>query len=77
MRRSVRFAVVLMLAVAAAGCGRKGRDLTLPADLLALLPGELAVEPLGSHGLKGWPVPVEVYALRGLVASAPPSPAPS
>jgi adenylate cyclase len=37
----------------------------ISGDLLALLNGELAVEPLGSHGLKGWPVPLEVYALRG------------
>jgi adenylate cyclase len=37
----------------------------ISGDLLALLSGELTVEPLGSHGLKGWPVPLEVYALRG------------
>jgi adenylate cyclase len=48
----------------------------ISGDLLALLPEELVVEPLGSHGLKGWPVPVEVYALRGLLASPPPFPAP-
>ncbi len=34
--------------------------------LLALLPGELVVEPLGSHALKGWPEPLEVYGLQGL-----------
>ncbi len=38
----------------------------ISGDLLALLPGELVVEPLGSHALKGWPVPLEVYALQGL-----------
>ena len=43
-------------------------------DLLALLPGELDVVPLGSHGLKGWPVPLEVYALQGLQAAAPATP---
>lgn len=40
-------------------------------DLLALLPGELEVRPLGSHALKGWPVPLEVYALLGLRPAAP------
>ncbi|MCP9933697.1 adenylate/guanylate cyclase domain-containing protein [Cyanobium sp. Candia 9D4] len=35
-------------------------------DLLALLPEELEVLPLGSHRIKGWPVPLEVYALQGL-----------
>ncbi len=39
MRRPVLIAVVLMLMVAvAAGCSDKSRELTLPADLLALLP---------------------------------------
>jgi adenylate cyclase len=42
-------------------------------DLLALLPGELAVLPLGSHRIKGWPVPLEVFALQGL---RPPGSAP-
>ncbi len=35
-------------------------------DLLALLPEELEVLPLGSHRIKGWPVPLEVFALQGL-----------
>jgi adenylate cyclase len=42
----------------------------ISGDLLALLPGELAVEPLGHHALKGWPLPLEVYALRGLQTAA-------
>ncbi len=42
----------------------------ISGDLLALLPGELDVLPLGSHGLKGWPVPLDVFALRGLTATA-------
>jgi adenylate cyclase len=45
----------------------------ISGDLLALLPGELDVLPLGSHALKGWPVPLEVYALQGLQAAAGPS----
>ncbi len=42
----------------------------ISGDLLALLPGELEVEPLGAHRLKGWPVPLEVFALRGMRAAA-------
>ncbi len=45
----------------------------ISGDLLALLPEELDVLPLGSHVLKGWPVPLEVYALQGLQAGAGPS----
>ncbi len=43
----------------------------ISGDLLALLTGELDVVPLGCHALKGWPVPLEVYALQGLQAGAP------
>ncbi|WP_432785654.1 adenylate/guanylate cyclase domain-containing protein [Cyanobium sp. BSA11S] len=38
----------------------------ISAALQALLPGELEVEPLGAHFLKGWPEPLEVLALQGL-----------
>jgi adenylate cyclase len=38
----------------------------ISGDLLALLPDQLEVEPLGEHRLKGWPHPVAVYGLRGL-----------
>ncbi|MCX5932196.1 MAG: adenylate/guanylate cyclase domain-containing protein [Cyanobacteria bacterium] len=38
----------------------------ISADLLDLLPGELEVEPLGPHPLRGWPEPLMVFALRGL-----------
>ena len=41
--------------------------------LLALLPGELVVEPLGSHALKGWPEPLEVFALKGSAGPQPPA----
>ena len=34
--------------------------------LLALLPGELVAEPLGSHALKGLPEPRRLYGLQGL-----------
>jgi adenylate cyclase len=34
--------------------------------VLDLLPGELVVEPLGSHRLKGWPDPLDVFALKGI-----------
>ncbi|MCP9928352.1 adenylate/guanylate cyclase domain-containing protein [Cyanobium sp. CH-040] len=34
--------------------------------VLAALPGQLDVEPLGEHRLKGWPEPVAVYGLRGM-----------
>ena len=34
--------------------------------VLAVLPGQLDVEPLGEHRLKGWPEPVMVYGLRGM-----------
>jgi adenylate cyclase len=47
----------------------------ISAELLALLPGELEVEPLGAHQLKGWPEPLEVLALLGLRAPAPLEPA--
>ncbi len=38
----------------------------ISGSLLALLPGQLEVEPLGAHQLKGWPEPVEVFGLIGL-----------
>ncbi|MCP9818871.1 adenylate/guanylate cyclase domain-containing protein [Synechococcus sp. Cruz-9H2] len=47
----------------------------ISAELLALLPGELEVEPLGAHQLKGWPEPLEVLALLGLRAPAQLEPA--
>ncbi len=47
----------------------------ISAELLALLPGELEVEPLGAHQLKGWPEPLEVLALLGLRVPAPREPA--
>jgi len=37
--------------------------------LLALLPDELEVEPLGAHAIKGWPDPLTVYGLIGFRAS--------
>jgi adenylate cyclase len=40
----------------------------ISASVLALLPGQLKVEPLGAHPLKGWPEPVEVFGLIGLRA---------
>ncbi len=43
----------------------------ISGDLLALLPGELVVEPLGPHPLKGWPEPLMVFALLGLESEAP------
>ncbi|CAK6690227.1 adenylate/guanylate cyclase domain-containing protein [Synechococcus sp. BA-124 BA4] len=43
----------------------------ISGDLLALLPGELVVEPLGPHPLKGWPDPLRVFALLGLEPEAP------
>jgi adenylate cyclase len=38
----------------------------ISGSVLALLPGQLEVEPLGAHPLKGWPEPVEVFGLIGL-----------
>ena len=38
----------------------------LSASVLALLPDQLEVQPLGAHSLKGWPEPLEVYGLIGL-----------
>jgi adenylate cyclase len=38
----------------------------ISGSLLELLPGQLEVEPLGAHPLKGWPESVEVYGLIGL-----------
>ena len=38
----------------------------ISGSVLALLPGQLEVEPLGAHPLKGWPEPVEVFGLLGL-----------
>jgi adenylate cyclase len=34
--------------------------------VLALLPDQLDVEPLGEHLLKGWPHPIAVYGVRGI-----------
>jgi adenylate cyclase len=41
----------------------------ISGDVLALLPDQLEVEPLGEHGLKGWPRPIAVYGLKGLRVS--------
>ena len=38
----------------------------ISSSVLELLPGQLEVEPLGAHSLKGWPEPVEVFGLIGL-----------
>ena len=38
----------------------------ISGSVLALLPDQLEVEPLGAHPLKGWPEPVEVFGLIGL-----------
>lgn len=34
--------------------------------VVELLPGQLDVQPLGEHMLRGWPEPVAVFGLRGL-----------
>ena len=41
----------------------------ISGDVLALLPDQFDVEPLGEHRLKGWPHPIAVYGLRGLPIS--------
>ena len=41
-------------------------SILISGSVLALLPDQLEVEPLGAHPLKGWPEPVEVYGLIGL-----------
>jgi adenylate cyclase len=43
----------------------------LSAAVLALLPDQLEVVPLGAHLLKGLPEPVEVYGLVGLRDPSP------
>ena len=42
----------------------------ISGELLALLPPGVEVDPLGSHPLKGWPQPLEVFGLRGLGPAA-------
>lgn len=42
------------------------QPILISGELLALLPGELDVVPLGVHTLKGWPEPLEVFGLRGV-----------
>lgn len=42
------------------------QPILISGELLALLPGELDVVPLGAHTLKGWPQPLEVFGLRGV-----------
>lgn len=38
----------------------------ISGELLALVADRADVVPLGTHGVKGWPTPLEVFALRGL-----------
>ena len=38
-------------------------SILISAELRQLLPPELVVVPLGSHNVKGWQVPLEVYGL--------------
>ncbi len=45
----------------------------ISGDLRNLLADELEVVPLGSHRLKGWPVPLEVFGLLGMRPSAEPA----
>lgn len=42
------------------------QPILISGELLALLPGELDVVPLGVHTLKGWPEPLEVFGLLGV-----------
>jgi adenylate cyclase len=42
----------------------------ISGSVLALLPDQLEVEPLGAHPLKGWPELVEVFGLIGLRGGA-------
>jgi adenylate cyclase len=42
------------------------QPILISGELLALLPDELDVVPLGAHTLKGWPEPLEVFGLRGV-----------
>jgi adenylate cyclase len=42
------------------------QPILISGELLAMLPGELDVVPLGAHTLKGWPQPLEVFGLRGV-----------
>lgn len=39
----------------------------ISGELLALVGDRLQVVPLGPHGVKGWPTPLEVYALLALL----------
>jgi adenylate cyclase len=41
----------------------------ISGEVLALLPDQFDVEPLGEHLLKGWPHPIAVYGLRELPIS--------
>ena len=41
----------------------------ISGEVLALLPDQLEVEPLGEHDVKGWPRPIAVYGLKGLRVS--------
>ena len=41
-------------------------SILISANVLALLPDQLEVQPLGAHRVKGWPEPLEVYGLIGL-----------
>jgi adenylate cyclase len=47
-------------------------SILISGSVLALIPDQLQVEPLGAHPLKGWPEPVEVYGLIGLRADQGP-----
>ena len=38
----------------------------ISGELLAVLPDELVVEPLGPQTVKGWPTPLEVFGLLGM-----------
>ncbi|MCP9772882.1 adenylate/guanylate cyclase domain-containing protein [Synechococcus sp. Tobar12-5m-g] len=41
-------------------------SILISGDLLALLPDELVVEPLGRQRVKGWPTALEVFGLEGI-----------
>jgi len=43
-----------------------GHPILISGDLLALLPDELVVEPLGHQMVKGWPTVLEVFGLKGI-----------
>ncbi len=44
-----------------------GHPILISAELLALLSGEVEVEALGAHRIEGWPAPLEVFGLRGVL----------